>query len=89
MSKPKKSPVETFLEESLKPDPDSGFNTPANSDPKLRQVDFGDTGLLEDLRTFLQGQDDSLPLGIPGPRNQMVEYSRRWGGHASGGGGPC
>jgi hypothetical protein len=84
------SGVQKFLEDSLKPDPESGFGVRADSNPKIRQVDFGNVGVLEDFRTFLAGGSGGTQnIGIPEPRNPMVAFARRIGGHASGGGGPC
>lgn len=84
------SGAQKFLEASLKPDPESGFGVRANSDPDPRRVDFGNIEVLEDFRTFLAGGTGGTKnIGISAPRNPMVAYARRWGGHASGGGGPC
>lgn len=81
------SGAQKFLEASLKPDPESGFGVRANSDPR---VDFGNIEVLEDFRIFLAGGTGGTKnIGISAPRNPMVAYAQRWGGHASGGGGPC
>lgn len=79
-----------FVEDSLKPDPETGFGVRANNDADLRRVDFGNIEVLEDFRTFLAGGSGGTQnIGIQEPRNSLVAITRRFGGHASGGGGPC
>jgi hypothetical protein len=72
------------------PDPESGFGVREDNDPNPRRVDFGNIEVLEDFRTFLAGGSGGTQnIGIPEPRNSLVAFTRRFGGHASGGGGPC
>ena len=78
----------SFLEASLKPDPESGFGARADSNPDPRRIDFENPAVLEDFRAFMNGASEG-PIGIPQPRNPMVAFIRGIGGHASGGGGPC
>lgn len=83
------SGAQKFLEDSLKPDSESGFRARADSDPDPRRVDFGSYKVSADFNEFLEGTGDVVPIGISAARNPMVSYARQWGGHASGGGGPC
>lgn len=80
----------TFLEASLKPDPESGFGARANSDADPRRfIDYNDPELLAGSEMLGRLLSEYTPFGIPASPNPEVAFIRRIGGHASGGGGPC
>jgi hypothetical protein len=75
----KPSSVESWLAQNTDPDPVIGYKKRATSKLDLGKVDFQDPAVL----------DGSLHHGIVQPSNPMVAHVRRFGGHASGGGGCC
>ena len=80
----------SFLEASLKPDPESGFGARADSDADPRRfIDYNDPELLAGSEMLGRLLSEYTPFGIPASPNPEVAFIRRIGGHASGGGGPC